>query len=232
MLNPMFINDLMQGEASSAETFAETFRNTFGWNVMKPSAIDDAVWNNLHDVYIKDRHNLNVKDFFEQQNPYALQEMTGVMLETARKGLWQATQEQLQDIATLHAELVSKFEAGCGQFTCGNFSLQNFIKANVKDVDLNKQYQQQLDTAQVSQSTKSSVVLTKQGAKTHNDSGKSDSAKSKSAKSAQSNKKTDENQQQQNQPQQKTEAAFNWLWLLLLAPLALIVISRVRYARN
>jgi cobaltochelatase CobN len=227
MLNPRFINDLMQGEASSAETFAETFRNTFGWNVMKPSAIDDAVWNNLHDVYIKDRHNLNVKNFFEQQNPYALQEMTGVMLETARKGLWQATQEQLQDIATLHAELVSKFEAGCGQFTCGNFSLQNFIKANVKDVALNKKYQQQLDTAQVSQSMKSSVVLTKQGVKADND-----LAKSESAKSEQPEQQTHENQKKQSQPQQKVEAAFNWLWLLLLAPLAVIIISRVRHDRN
>ncbi len=49
LLNPTYITDLMQGEASSAETFAETFRNTYGWNVMKPEAIDDSVWNQLGD---------------------------------------------------------------------------------------------------------------------------------------------------------------------------------------
>ncbi|MEM7392276.1 MAG: cobaltochelatase subunit CobN, partial [Verrucomicrobiota bacterium] len=44
LLNPKYIKDLQVGGASSAEVFAETFRNTFGWNVMKPNEIDNEIW--------------------------------------------------------------------------------------------------------------------------------------------------------------------------------------------
>ena len=32
VFNPKYIREMMKGEASSMETFAETFRNTYGWN--------------------------------------------------------------------------------------------------------------------------------------------------------------------------------------------------------
>ena len=109
---------MQEGGASSAEHFAETFRNTYGWNVMKPAAIDDALWDELYEVYVDDRHNLGVEAFFRRENPYALQEMTAVMLETVRKGLWDATPQQVAVLAELHTRLVEEFEAGCSGFVC------------------------------------------------------------------------------------------------------------------
>jgi cobaltochelatase CobN len=109
------------------ETFAETFRNTYGWNVMKPDAIDDYIWDTYHEIYVKDKYGLDVKKRFEEENPYALQEMTSVMLETARKGYWKATDQQLKEIARLHAELIRKHKAGCSEFVCNNAKLRGFI---------------------------------------------------------------------------------------------------------
>ena len=127
LLNPAYIGEMREGGASSAEKFAETFRNTYGWNVMKPAAIDDALWNELYEVYVDDRHDLGVHDFFRRENPYALQEMTAVMLETARKGLWNATAQQVAVLAELHTRLVEEFEAGCSGFVCDNAALASFI---------------------------------------------------------------------------------------------------------
>ncbi len=223
LLNPAFISDLMQGEASSAETFAETFRNTYGWNVMKPEAINDSVWNQLHQVYVEDSHGLHVKDFFEQENPYALQEMTGVMLETARKGLWQATEQQLISLASLHAELVDKYQAGCGEFTCGNTYLQGFIKDNIQDADLAKNYQQQLDKAQIGSANESGVVLKKQ------------SLQKTKQQNMQQNKQhlVDEQNKQQstqdNKPLQAVDSAINWQWLLLIIPIIFLIYRRFNY---
>ena len=86
----------MKGGASSAESFAETFRNTFGWNVMKPSVVENRLWDQLYDTYVQDKQNLNIHEFFKRENPYALQEMTAVMLETVRKGMWKASKEQIE----------------------------------------------------------------------------------------------------------------------------------------
>ena len=53
---------------------------------MKPEAIDAEIWQGYHDIYVNDKLNLGIHQFFEGKNPYALQEMTAVMLETIRKG--------------------------------------------------------------------------------------------------------------------------------------------------
>ncbi|MDO6426688.1 cobaltochelatase subunit CobN [Thalassotalea sp. 1_MG-2023] len=212
LLNPTYIRDLMKGEASSAETFAETFRNTYGWNVMKPDAIDNSVWNNLYDVYVQDSKQLNVQEFFERENPFALQEMTGVMLETARKGLWQASDAQLKAVSQLHAKLVSEFEAGCGGFTCGNASLQAFIKKNISDQQLKNEYQQQLEAAQVASSAQNGVVLTKQGSKAEQTAEQTKTSKKTKLESA------------------SNVSSTNWFWLLLALPLLLLLVKRKRHA--
>ena len=43
----------MKGGASSASEFAEVITNTYGWNVMKPAAIDKELWDNIYNVYVK-----------------------------------------------------------------------------------------------------------------------------------------------------------------------------------
>ncbi len=129
ILNPAYIREKMKGEASSAGTFAETVRNTYGWNVMKPNVVDKELWNDIYDVYVKDKFNLGVQKYFEQQNPAALEEMTAVMLETVRKGLWKASERQVADLARLHTDLVNKYRPSCSGFVCDNAKLRDFISS-------------------------------------------------------------------------------------------------------
>jgi cobaltochelatase CobN len=127
LLNPAYIAAMSQGGASSAERFAETFRNVYGWNVMKPSVIHPEMWDALHDTYVKDARGLGVHQFFERTNPYALQEMTAVMLETARKGYWRPDPARLREVAQLHARLVDRFGASGTEFVNNNRALRAFI---------------------------------------------------------------------------------------------------------
>lgn len=127
IFNPSYIKEKMKGEATSAAGFAEIVRNTYGWNVMKPSVIDNEMWDEIYNVYVKDKFNLGVQDFFEKQSPAALQEMTAVMMETARKGMWKATDEQLADLSKLHTDLIKKYKPACSGFVCDNAKLRDFI---------------------------------------------------------------------------------------------------------
>lgn len=146
LLNPAYIRALQDGGPSGAETFAETFRNTFGWNAMKPAAIEDRLWDDLSDVYVRDRLGLGMRGYFERVNPAALQEMTAVMLESARKGLWTASEDRLREIATLHAELVAAHGASCSDFVCGNAALAQFITAQL-DAAAKTAYDQKISQA-------------------------------------------------------------------------------------
>jgi cobaltochelatase CobN len=127
LLNPAYVREFMKGGASSAEKFAETFRNIYGWDVMKPEAIDERLWDGLHEMYVKDSLNLGVKDWFQRENAPALEEMTAVMLETVRKGYWSASDQQVREIAELHTGLIRSFKPGCSEFVCNNGKLREFI---------------------------------------------------------------------------------------------------------
>ena len=127
IFNPSYISEKMKGGAGDASAIAETVTNTFGWNVMKPEAIDDRVWDEIYEVYVKDKFGLGVKEHFKEVNPAALEEVTAVMLESVRKGLWEASPEQVADIAKLHIGLIEESGPSCSGFVCDNPALQDYI---------------------------------------------------------------------------------------------------------
>ncbi len=131
ILNPNYIKEKMKGGAGDASDLADVVRNTYGWNVMKPDAIDEELWDGIYETYVADRNNLGIKEYFSQQSPAALQEMTAVMLETVRKGMWDASPEQIAEIARLHTEMVDKYGAGCSGFVCDNALLREYIAGKV-----------------------------------------------------------------------------------------------------
>ena len=165
ILNPTYIKEKMKGGSSATSEVAQTVTNTYGWNVMKPTAIDKELWDNIYDVYVKDEYKLNVKDFFEKQNPAALQEVTAVMMETARKGYWKASPEQLSNIAKLHTDLVRQFGPSGSGFTGDNAKLQQFIASQVDAqtaANYNKELKQMKQATLDGEATKGGMVLKKQ----------------------------------------------------------------------
>ena len=153
LFNPKFIKAQMQEGESAAEGFAENFRDTYGWNVMKPSAIDKEIWEGYYDIYVMDKKNLGTVDFFKKTNPYALQEMTAVMLETVRKGYWKPSETVKKNIAELHAELIKYFDAGCSGFVCDNTKLKEMISSLLSD-DLNTTYKEAIENVRTATSEK------------------------------------------------------------------------------
>lgn len=131
ILNPTYIKEKMKGGAGDASAIADVVRNTYGWNVMKPDAIDDELWDDIYDTYVADKNQLGVKEHFADVNPAAIQEMTAVMLETVRKGMWDASPEQVAAMAELHTETVNKYGAACSGFVCDNAKLRDFIASKV-----------------------------------------------------------------------------------------------------
>lgn len=143
VFNPAYIKEVMKGKASSAALITEVVTNTYAWNVLKPDVIDNEMWDKLYDVYVKDSYQLGVQQFYKEQNPAAMQEITAVMMETARKGMWKATDEQLTTIAQVHTDLVKEFGASGSGFSGSNAKLQNFIASKVSTQNASD-YQNQL----------------------------------------------------------------------------------------
>jgi cobaltochelatase CobN len=84
--------------------------------------------------------------------------MSAVMLETARKGYWNATEKQMKSLVKLHVRLVIKHQAGCSGFVCNNKKLRQLIK-NKLDTNLQKQYEDILNSTLVSHNTRKGLTL-------------------------------------------------------------------------
>ena len=97
--NPTFLRGMQREGPQAAASLAKTVRNMYGWTVMQPSSISQEMWDETYRVFIEDKHGLGMRDYFEQKNPQALQNMTSVMLETARKGYWKPSAEMLGKLA-------------------------------------------------------------------------------------------------------------------------------------
>lgn len=164
ILNPTFVKERMKGEGTTAQMFGETFRNIFGWQVMRPSALDKELLNDLYKMYIADENNLGIREYFQQTNPAAYQAMTSVMLESARKGYWKPDEEQLKTIARLHAEITDESGAACTEFVCDNEKLQNYISRQLSS-DQAKSYNKNMQVVKdAGDAVKDGQVLKKETA--------------------------------------------------------------------
>lgn len=159
LFNPTYIKEQLKGGSSSMAQFAELTKNTFGWNAMKPDVIDNQMWNEMYDVYVKDKFNLNIKQEMENKNVAALQEISAVMLESARKGMWQASEQQISTLSELHTELVNKYQPSCSGFVCDNAKLREYISKNSSQSDT---YQQSIDRVRQAQVSEKGMVLKKE----------------------------------------------------------------------
>ena len=159
IFNPAYIREKMGGQAGSANAFAEIVQNAYGWNVMKPDVVDNELWDEVYAVYVDDKFGLGLRSFFESQNPAALEEISAVMMETARKGMWRATPGQLAGLAALHTELVARHGASCSGFVCGNAKLNSFV-ARHAPAGQSAQYEQTIrDVREASATDDKGVVL-------------------------------------------------------------------------
>ena len=127
VLNPTFVKERMKGGATTAQMF--------GWHATRPSAMDKEIFNDLYKMYIVDENHLGIRDYFQRINPASYQAMTSVMLESARKGYWKASNEQLKVTARLHAQITREAGAACTEFVCDNRKLQQFVEGHLDNND-------------------------------------------------------------------------------------------------
>lgn len=144
ILNPTYVKQMLAEGAGAAAAIDETVTNTYGWNVMKESVIDRELWEAIYDMYVTDTQHLGTVEFFKRENPAALQNMTGTMLETVRKGMWKASPEVVANLAKMHTDLIKEFGAGCSGTVCNNAKLRDFIGQQV-DAQTKADYEAKID---------------------------------------------------------------------------------------
>ncbi len=107
--NPNWIEGQMGEGYAGARQVARTIDNLWGWQVMSPETVADYMWEEFKQIYVDDKYQMGMRQWFDQHNPYAFQSLTGRMLEVIRKGYWDASPETIASLAQAYQDSVSRF---------------------------------------------------------------------------------------------------------------------------
>lgn len=122
--NPEWIQAMMDEGYSGARFISNKFVSyLWGWQVTSPDTVQDWMWNEIVNVYIKDKYNLGTMEWFQTKNPYALISVTGTLLTAAHQGYWKADQATLQLIANTWSGMIATNGVACCDCSCGNLAM-------------------------------------------------------------------------------------------------------------
>ena len=126
-VNPTWIGGMQREGYAGAGEMRAFVEYLWGWDATVTDVVDDAMWQESFAVYVEDKHELGMKAFFEAESPFAYQDMTGRLVETIRKGYWEADRETLDRLLIEYVESVTTHGVGCAEHTCGNPRLLEYV---------------------------------------------------------------------------------------------------------
>jgi cobaltochelatase CobN len=126
-MNPTWIEGMKKEGYAGAGEMRSFVEYLWGWDATVTETVTDRMWKESFDVYVADKNNLGMKEFFEQKSPYAFQDITARMLETVRKGYWKADAATQKTLLEEYVASVNRHGVGCAEHTCGNPRLQQFV---------------------------------------------------------------------------------------------------------
>ncbi len=126
--NPDWIKGMMKEGYSGARYMSNKFiSNLHGWQVTRPSAVTDDLWNRVYNTYYNDKYGVGVKDWLMSgNNAYSLISMSGTMLTTIHDGYWNADKATISDIANTWAQATIQNGVACCDCSCGNIAMMQW----------------------------------------------------------------------------------------------------------
>ncbi|MFZ7120855.1 MAG: cobaltochelatase subunit CobN [Eubacteriaceae bacterium] len=131
ILNPIWRENIMEKGYDGAAEMMMYMQNTFSWKILTES-IDDKLLDQIADEVINDK---KVKDWFNEHNPYAYEEMARRLFELIERGKWQANEDVLNKLKRNYLEIEGQMEDIIGE-TKGEIQGGNIEKITFRDVEI------------------------------------------------------------------------------------------------
>jgi cobaltochelatase CobN len=104
--HPNWVKEMMDEGYSGALEILDVVNNFWGWNVMSPEAVRADQWQEMFEVYVEDKLELGVDEWFKEVQPAAIAQISERMLEAVRKGYWEASDETVQALVEKYLEII------------------------------------------------------------------------------------------------------------------------------
>ena len=135
-VNPTWIEGMQREGYAGAGEMRAFVEYLWGWDATVTEVVDDAMWQESFAVYVEDKYDLEIDQFFDEHSPFAYQDMTARMVETIRKGYWEADQATRERLLAEYVESVNTYGVGCSEHTCGNPRFLEYVLEAGADADI------------------------------------------------------------------------------------------------
>ena len=129
LLNPKWIEGMKRHGYRGASDISRRVGRVYGWEATT-EVVDDWIFNEIAQTFIMDEDN---RKFFQENNPWAMEEMGRRLLEAQQRGLWKADPEVLDALKSLYLEIEGWMEERMGDIT-GEFQGGAVDVMNMDDV--------------------------------------------------------------------------------------------------
>ncbi|MEW6556074.1 MAG: cobaltochelatase subunit CobN [Elusimicrobiota bacterium] len=149
LLNPKWIEGMKRHGYKGASDISKRIVRIYGWDA-SAEVVADWIFDDIAQVFVLDK---KMRKFFEDNNPWALEEIARRLLEAERRGIWKADPQVLKELQDNYFEIEGWMEEKMGDVTGeyqggsvdiltkteveewnkkGHFSIDNFRKSEVK----------------------------------------------------------------------------------------------------
>jgi cobaltochelatase CobN len=125
--NPHWIEGMQEHGYCGAKAMSELFENLWGWEATSPEIVTDYMWSEVFEVYVQDKYDMGLEDWFNENNPYAQQSITARMLEAIRKEYWNPSDDVKRAITEAYTKSVEEYGITCCGHTCGNPFINDYV---------------------------------------------------------------------------------------------------------
>jgi len=112
--HPGYIKGLMAEGYAGTLAVLDATNNLWGWTAVAREVVRDDQWETMADVYVRDKYELGIDEWFEKENPHAQAQMIERMLEAARKGYWAAEQATIDLLKQRYQSLAARYDVQTG----------------------------------------------------------------------------------------------------------------------
>lgn len=126
-LNPKWIEGMKASGYSGAREMAKEAEHLYGLRATAPTQVDEGAWQQLLDVYVKDKYKLGLAPFFEKENPHAQQMLAARLIEIDRQGVYKFDAADRQVLLRTYVRSVNQFGVSCYANACANRRLQSYV---------------------------------------------------------------------------------------------------------
>ncbi|MCF6337983.1 MAG: cobaltochelatase subunit CobN [Gammaproteobacteria bacterium] len=108
--HPQWIKEIQAEGYAGTLTTLDVLNNFWGWQVVDPDNLRDDQWQEFFDIYIQDKYQLNMREWYENNNAHALAQIIERMLEAARKEYWTTDADTLRELTETYIEMAQKYD--------------------------------------------------------------------------------------------------------------------------